>query len=145
MPRTPTGPPTHVVPVCVVAASVATITTILPWGGSGERRRSSYEIVDIAARAGVVPDAFDDLTWIWHLAPALCGVVLIAASLHRPRAVGVASTTLGGLIVAGAVLVSTSPLAAEPGALAGGLAGVVTMMSGAAAFAVPWRTTGGKR
>ncbi len=133
------------VPLCVTAASAATITTFLPWGGSGERRRSSYEIIDIAGRAGVVPDAVDGLTWIWYLVPALCGVVLIAASLHRPRTVGAVSTTLGALIVGGAVLVSRSPLATEAGALAGGLAGAVTMTSGAVAFAVPWRAAGGTR
>lgn len=125
-----------------MAAAVATVTTFGPWGGSGQSTRSSYALVDIAGRAGVVPASVAGMTWIWYLVPVLCGLAFVGAAAHRPRAAGAFSTTLGALVVTAAVLVSRSPLVVEAGAVAGGFAGAATMMTGAATVVVPWRRAG---
>lgn len=128
--------------MALAGAAVATASTFAPWGRSGEASRSSYQIVDIADRAGVVPDSAANFTWVWYLVPILCGAAFVAAALGRPRSVGAVCTILGALVVAGAVLVSSSPLVTEPGAVAGGLAGVTTIVIGAATVVAPRTKTG---
>lgn len=113
-------------------AVATTVATFLGWGRSGERSRTSYELVDAADRAGVLPDA-----WAWsapllYLAPAACGVVLVALAARRTPIAGVAATTLGALVGTAAVLVIRSPLAAEPAAWAAVVLGVGTTLGGVA-------------
>jgi hypothetical protein len=121
--------------LAVVAAGsglLATAITFLGWGRSGRRTRTSYELVDIADRAGVLPDTLAGIAPIWYLVPALCGLLVLAAAVRRHRIAGAAATTLGALVGTGAVLVERSPLVAAPAARAALVLAVCTVLSGAA-------------
>ncbi len=97
--------------------------------------RSSYELVDVAERAGVLPGDLGVLAPAWFLVPALCGLVLVALALDRRMTLGVGSTTLGVLVGTGAVLVMRSPLATAPAAIGGLLLGCCTAVGGLAVLA----------
>ncbi len=111
---------------------MTTVTTFLPWGASGERTRSSYEIVDVADRAGVLDSGLAGLAWVWFLVPVLCGGALLALAVARPTTVGALSTTLGTMTVVGGVIVARSPLVTQLGAYAAIVTGGVTACVGAA-------------
>lgn len=122
----------RVVQLAGLLAVASTAATFLGWGRSGQRSRTSYELVDTADRAGVLPDA-----WAWsapllYLAPAVCGIVLVSVAARRASIAGLAATTLGGLVGAAAFLVIRSPLVAEPAAWAALVLGVVTTLGGVA-------------
>lgn len=125
------------VALALAGATAATAATFAPWGRSGEASRSSYQLVEIAGRAGVVPDWASAFTPLWYVVPILCGLAFIAAAAGRPRSVGTVCSILGALVVLAAVLVSSSPLVTESGAVAGGLAGAVTIVIGAAIVVAP--------
>lgn len=111
---------------------LATASTFLGWGRSGQRTRSSYELVDIADRAGVLPDTLAGIAPIWFLVPALCGLLVLAAAGRCHRLAGGVATTLGVLVGTGAVLVERSPLVAVPAARAALVLAVCTALSGVA-------------
>ena len=115
-------------------ALLTTASTFAPWGTSGTRSRSSYDIVDIADRAGVVPSSMATLAVGWFLIPALCGLVLIAAAWRRVRLGACCATSLGALVAVGGVLVARSPLAVEPGATLGTAAGACTVLASVAVW-----------
>ena len=112
-------------------ALIATATTFLPWGRSGSRSRSSYDIVDVAGRADVLPTSMASLAPAWFLIPVLCGLVLLAVAARRVRLAAAGAATLGALVTAGGVLVARSPLVTEPGAIIGSVAGGSTVLAGA--------------
>ncbi|MGK2930052.1 MAG: hypothetical protein ACSLFO_10800 [Acidimicrobiales bacterium] len=118
--------------LCVGLAVVTTATTFVPWGASGDKVRSSYAIVDIAERGGVLSAAASSLSVLWYFVPVLCGVVLISAAVRTVVITGVAATTLGALVAIGGMLVVRSPLVTEPGAVIGASAGVCTVLAGVA-------------
>lgn len=107
--------------ITVVATTVA---TFLPWGGSGDRVRSSYELVDVADRAGVVPDSAGDWAGVWFTVPVLAGFALLASAMLRPRLAGVLTCILGVLVTTGGLLVTTSPLVTQPAAIVAAACGV---------------------
>lgn len=109
----------------------ATALTFLPWGRSGQRWRSSYEVVDVAGRAAVLPSGVAGLAPLWYLVPALAGALVLAAGLRRPRLAGAAATTLGGLVGTGSFLVGRSPLDTAAVVPAAMLLGVATTLCGA--------------
>lgn len=109
---------------------IATTSTFGPWGASGARVRTSYEVVQIAEQAGVLAPRLAPLTVVWFLVPMLCGLLLVAVASRRRRWSGLAAITLGALVTAGGVLVARSPLVTEPGAIIGALAGGCTMLAG---------------
>ncbi|WP_436794454.1 hypothetical protein [Actinospongicola halichondriae] len=98
-----------------IGAVVTTLTTFLPWATSGARTRSSYEVVDVAVRAGVLSEANEALSVLWYVVPVLCGLVLVAAALRSVVLVSVTAGTIGAIAVAGGWLVARSPLGVEPG------------------------------
>ncbi len=102
----------------------------MAWGRSGDRSRSSYELVDVADRAGVLPERIAGLAPVWFLVPAVCGVVVIAVAARRRALAGLATTTLGALVGTGAILVARSPLVAEPAVLAAAVLGACTVLNG---------------
>ena len=122
-------------------AVATTIATFLGWGRSGQRSRSSYELVDVADRAGVIPDAWSWSAPLLYLAPAACGVVLVASALRRATIAGVAATTLGALVGTASVLVIRSPLVAEPAAWAGLVLGAGTALGGVAVLGTAEKET----
>ena len=117
-------------------AAVTTATTFAPWGRSGTRTRSSYAIIDIVERAGVLSPAAARLSAAWFFVPALCGVVLVAGATRRVRLEASAAASLGLLVAVGAVLVARSPLVTEPGAILGALTGACTTVAGVIALVV---------
>ena len=120
----------------------ATVVTFVPWGSSGSRARNSYEIVDVADRAGVVPASLGSLAMAWFLIPVLCGSILLAIAARRVRLAAGGAATLGGLVTAGGVLVARSPLVTEPGAFVGVGVGGLTVMAGAAVLGTASRQGG---
>lgn len=113
-------------------AVITTATTFLGWGRSGERTRTSYELVEVAGRAGVVDP---DLAWLaplWFGVPAACGVVVLALAMRRRVIAGGLTTTLGALVGMGAILVDRSPLVAAPAARVAVALGGATVLGGAA-------------
>lgn len=129
--------------LATVLALGATGSTFLDWGRSGQRARSGYEIVDVADRAGVLPDGWAWSASLLHLAPAACGVVLVAAALRRPSIAGWAAATLGLLVGTAALLVIRSPLVAEPAAWAAVVLGPATTSCGIAVLVTAQEETVG--
>lgn len=115
------------VPVTLAATAV----TFGPYARSGTRVRSSYELVDVAAQADLVPAPLDRFAVLWFLVPALCGVVLITFSTQRHRVAGSAAITLGALVAASGALVQRSALVLEPAGMAAVPLGVLTVIAGA--------------
>jgi len=125
--------------VAAALAVATTATTPLAWGGSGSRWRSSYEVVDVAERAGVLPEGVAGLAAVWYLVPALAGAVVLAAALRRPRLAGALATTLGALVGTGAFLVGRSPLVTAAAVPAAAVLGATTVLCGGAAVLVTAR------
>ena len=116
--------------IAVTGTAATTLATFLPWASSGARTRTSYEIVDVVERAGVLSDSTEALAGLWYLVPIVCGLALVGVAIRSVRLVTLTAGTLGLTVVAGGMLVARSPLGAEPGLyLAAGL-GVVTIASG---------------
>lgn len=111
---------------------LAAASTFAPWGRSGERWRTSYEIVDVAERAGVIPAGAASLAPLWYLVPALAGALLVAAALGRPHLVTALAGTLGALVGTGSVLVARSPLGTAATVPVAAVLGVATALCGAA-------------
>ncbi len=127
--------------MCGALAVVTTAVTFLPWARSGARTRSSYAIVAVVERAGVLTGRLSDLSPFWFFVPALCGVGVVALALAR-HGIGYWATTSLGLVVAvGGALVVRSPLATEPGAVVGICCGASTTLAGALALATNPRRT----
>lgn len=124
-------------------AVAATVTTFLGWGRSGERSRSGYELVDAAARAGVLPDGWAWSASVLYLVPAACGLLLVALAARRAPVAGVVATTIGALVGTAAVLVIRSPLVAEPAAWAALVLGAGTTLGGVAVLATGRKETVG--
>lgn len=120
---------------------ITTATTFLAWGRSGERSRNSYELVDVAGRAGVLPGSLASLAPLWFLVPAACGLVVVAVAARRHALAGVLTTTLGALVGTGAILVARSPLIAEPAVMAAGGLGACTVLSGVAVLGTARKET----
>lgn len=87
----------------------------LPWGASGRAERSSYALVGIADRLGVLDGAVAGLARAWYLAPVVAAGVWTAAASGRH----VLARSLAGMLAAGgvvlAVAVRRSPLLSRPG------------------------------
>lgn len=113
-----------------VGGVVTTAATFLPWASSGARTRSSYAVIDVAGRAGVLSDSTEGLSNLWYLLPLLCGLVLVGAALRSVLVVAATAGTIGAMAVAGGLLVARSPLGAEPGLYLAVGVGIVTAGTG---------------
>jgi hypothetical protein len=123
-------------PLGVVVGSLVVVGGgLLPWGGSGRVDRSSFDIVRIAGRNDLLPDAVAGPVKIWLLAPLLLAIVLVAAAYRRRGlAVGV-GTALAAMGVALVVAVWRSPMQPRFGLLVS-LAGALLVGAGAIRHAV---------
>lgn len=96
--------------------AVATlVATFLPWASSGARARSSYALVDIVERAGILSPTWAGLSNLWFLLPVLVGAALLAVSVGSARLVALTTGTIAVLVITGGLLVARSPLVVEPG------------------------------
>jgi hypothetical protein len=95
---------------------VTAIGTFLPFARSGERSRSSYELVSLARRLELVPERWPGVaTRLWFAVPlllALCWILVVTgrATAGSWCALAVSVIALGALIA-----VWRSPLAATAG------------------------------
>jgi hypothetical protein len=120
--------------VAAALGVLAAAVTPLPFARSGTRWRSSYELVDIAERAGVLPDAIAGLAPLWFLVPALAGAAVVAAALRRPAIAGGLATTLGALVGTGSLLTWRSSLTTGAVVVVAIVLGAATTLGGAVAL-----------
>ena len=127
-------PPVHAVAVHVAGALVVLIGTFMPWIRSGTRRRSSYDLLEVATRLGFSPHGA--LGWAvrcWPLMPLLLvgSVVAVSIGMHRwAVAVSVVAVLHVGVV---AVTVRRAPRSVLIGVESGtwvSLVGAVVMLAG---------------
>jgi hypothetical protein len=111
-------------------AAIVAVAAFLPWGGSGEVDRSSYQLARLADRLGIVGARWQQvLLVVWVLVPFVAALALLSAALTRPAPVLVLVPFVAAIGVVATVVVARSPVAVRHGAwvaLAGcgcGLAG----------------------
>lgn len=115
------------VSACIVLLLVG---AAMPWGGSGEVDRSSFELVRYARRLDVLEGLAATLAVVWLTLPLVAALVVVAGWSGRRRW-ALASTTVAmlmGVLLALAVL--ASPLLAR--------AGLRVTMVAAGALVVVW-------
>lgn len=98
-----------------VSATATLVATFLPWASSGSRSRSSYAVIDVVERAGVLSPTWTSLSALWFLLPVLVGATLLAVSVGSARLVALTTGTVSVLVITGGLLVARSPLVVEPG------------------------------
>lgn len=116
--------------MATVASACATAATFLPWATSGTRTRSSYELVDVAGRAGVLSESTEVLANLWFLVPLACGLAVVGVAVRSVLLITATAGTIGVTVVAGGLLVARSPLGAEPGLFIAVGLGVVAAATG---------------
>jgi len=87
----------------------------LPWGASGRAERTSYALVGVFDRLGVLEGTAADLARAWYLAPVAAAGVWTAAAAGRLALARVVAAVLACGGVALAVTVLRSPLLSRPG------------------------------
>lgn len=117
VPRTDPSPrPIRALRSAAGLGALATLgATFLPWASSGARSRSSYAIIDVVERAGVLSQPWAGLSTGWFLLPVLVGAALLAVSVGSARLVALTTGTIAALVITGGLLVARSPLVVEPG------------------------------
>ena len=102
------------------------------WGRSGETMRSSFELVGLAQRLGVLSSGAARLAVVWFALPALVGVVWLVAPRRGRLPLLVSAAAVAMLSGGSTALVLVSPLGPGPG-LWLSLAGSVVTFVGLAA------------
>ncbi len=92
-----------------VGALTVVVGGALPWGGSGRRDRSSFEVVQFASRNGYL-EGMAAAGRLWLLAPMVVAVVLVATGLRWTRTAMAAGTVLALSAVGLAIALERSPL-----------------------------------
>lgn len=101
--------------VHTVAAGIVLVSTFLPWLWSGDRWRSSYDLLGVVDRLGFAPDGVvSHLVGWWPVVPLAVTGSVVASWWRRPviaaSATAVAMTYAGGVAVAMVVASRRSPL-----------------------------------
>lgn len=108
--------------LCVAAAG------FLPWGASGRRERSSYELIGVLDRLEVLDGAAAAGARAWYLAPLVAGATLLAAGLGRVALTRVLAAAVAAGGAALALATKRSPLLDRAGTsvtlVAAGVVGV---------------------
>lgn len=125
--------------VTVAGASVALVGAFGGWGRSGATTRSSFELVGLAKRLGVLSSGPARLAVVWFALPFLVGLVWVAAPRRGRAAFGVSAATVALLAGGSAAIVLLSPLGPGPG-LWLSLAGAVVTLVGLAIVVVDGRS-----
>jgi len=134
--RIPRSPGTLVTVAGAVAVAVA---AFLPWGGSGEATRTSFELVQVAERLDLLQGRNRQVAAaLWYLLPLVVALVWLAATFDRSVVVAVLGVVVGALAISGAAVVVSSPLKTQPGVPIAVLAGG-TAVGGAALIALERR------
>jgi hypothetical protein len=131
--RTASALPPLAAGVAVLGVVLVVVGSLLPWVRTGRRRRSSYDLIGLADRLGVLPaGAAGVLARAWVLAPLLAGATVAAVALHRRTVAGVLAVVTGLYAVVLGALVWTSPLATEAGVAVSVSGGIVAGLGGGA-------------
>jgi hypothetical protein len=115
----------------LAGTAVTALGTFLPFARSGERMRSSYELIAVARRLDVVPEGWPEVvTRLWFLVPLLLAVcwVLVIVGLDRPAAWCALGVVVAALVAVAVVWRSPLDLAAG---CAVTVAGAAVLASGA--------------
>lgn len=131
----------------ITAATTAAtvVVTFLPWGRSGQRLRTSYELVDIVGPAGVVSSSYETAARAWYLVPVGAALVFCCGFWAARRVAGVLLTSLGASVSAFAYLVDRSPLVATDACRVAMFLGTGAAMWGVGLLVRPRRTGRGQR
>lgn len=116
----------------LLASVVCTgIGTLLPFARSGERSRSSYELVSLARRLDLVPDRWPGaVTRVWFAMPLLLVVCWLLVVTGREVAGAACALAVSVLALGALIAVWRSPLAVAAGWIVTSL-GVVGLISSA--------------
>lgn len=126
----------------VVGAIGTGLASFLPWGASGRRTRNSYELVSVAGRLDLVPDALILPSRAWYFLPLCVIAICLFMFLRCLWWATVLSLSVGLVALGLAVAVLGSPLGVEPGARAAVVTGSCSVVG---ALAMMVRTRGRRR
>lgn len=114
--------------ICSSAAIGCLVASFLPWASSGVRLRDSYELVAVAGRLDLVPEALAGPSRAWSLLP-LCSVFTCAAVIFRCAwLLAMFSLIVGAASVGLAIVVFRSPLGTELGAQVAVVTGLLSVV-----------------
>jgi len=94
----------------VLGTLFVTFAGFLPWGASGRRERTSFELIAVLDRLEVLDGAGAAAAKAWYLAPFLAGATLVAAALGRRALAHVLAAVVAGGGATLAVLTRRSAL-----------------------------------
>jgi hypothetical protein len=96
-------------------ALIVLVGAALPWGGSGRRDRSSFELVRVAERFDVLEGVAAATARAWLLLPLAVASIGVLGLLGRRWAAGLVGTVVGAIAVVLALAVHLSPLQPRSG------------------------------
>ena len=114
------------------AGVAAALGLLLPWARTGDRSRSSIDLLSSASALDVLSSGQRTLLYVgWLLVVAGAAVGLVLVAWDRPAAGLVATAVVGPALIAAVVVVAWSPLAIAWGAwFASGLGATASIGSG---------------
>jgi hypothetical protein len=124
----------HAAAVLVVGGVTLVVAgSLMPWVRTGARRRSSYQLVAIADRLGVLPSGLDTVVARgWVFIPLLAAVSVAAVVLGRLFVAGITAIVTGLYTVVMAWTVASSPLWAQRGVSVTVVGGIIAVLGGGA-------------
>ena len=125
--------------VLVVLIGLSVAVTFTSWGTSGSVGRSSYELVDSSRALGLLDAGVARIAPAWFALPFLAAGSVIALAMGRRRIAGLLAAMVGAAMVVAAIVVKSSPVGVDTGAVAGALLGAATIVVGAALY-IPERS-----
>jgi hypothetical protein len=100
----------------LAAVVVAGVGSLLPFATSGERSRSSYELVSLARRLEVVPEGWPGAaTRLWFAVPLVLVACWLLVLIGRTPAAAWCGLAAAAILTAGLVAVWRSPLDVSTG------------------------------
>jgi hypothetical protein len=118
--------------VLLAGLSIVVAASFMSWIRTGTRRRSSFELVAVVRRLGVIDNpVVAGAARGWVLIPLLAATALLLTALGRPRLAAVLALCVAGSAIALAQAVNSAPVRAE-GGVGAGLVGAMMTIAGAA-------------
>ena len=120
--------------VALVAATCAIAASLLPWVRTGNRERSSYELLAAARRLEVLDgDVEHALLVAWRFLPLVVALGWLALAIGRTRVAGAAGLLCGFAAIAVSIAVLREPLfalrAVHGTMICGGVAALAAVLS----------------
>jgi hypothetical protein len=135
--------------VTAIGVVLVLVGAFLPWVRTGRRRRSSFDLVGVADRLGIVPSGVATVAARgWVIVPLLGAVALAALVVGSLRVAAVASVLTGAYALVLAWFVVSSPLGTARGLTTSTVGGIMAVSGGMTlgwtAWAVRRRKAGAK-